>query len=594
MEKLYRTDLDLIKGIAITAVILYHVGLLPYGYLGVDTFFVINGFLIIPSLIKNIADGQFSYIQWIQKRICRFLPLVLIASILCLCLGYWVMIPDDYENLSESVVASCLFCSNILSAITTKNYWAAINEYKPLMHLWYLGIAVQFYLLLPLVLLLVKRIFKKRANLGTLEHTMIILTLVSFILYLLPQYSFNEKFYYVPFRIWEFGVGGIAGIIMSKQKTVLNKSVYWSVFATLIGCYLIGFTPLSQIDHINIIGATSISTNVGIWSSISKDLLLVTSVLATLILLLKKYKMGGGSILQYIGRMSFSLFIWHQIFLAFLRYAFVDAITFWIFVGYILGTFFVSYLSYKYIEPIRITRPINKILLYGFTAVVIAVAFLIYRHAGVVRDVPELGITLSNPYASRNTEYIDRIYDYDKPFATDKIKVLVVGNSFARDFACVLLEWDKDNRIELSYQFDYDDTQTDHRYEECDYLFYLGAKYDVPAEIWQRISPSCQVYGIGTKNFGKCFGRIYAKRHTMAYYDSAIPVHPLCRQVNDSWKKSWGANYMDFVRAAQREDGLIRLFTPDKMIISFDCQHLTPAGGRYFATQFDFEHIFNE
>lgn len=296
MEKLYRFDLDLLKGIAIIAVILYHVGLLPYGYLGVDTFFVINGFLIIPSLIKNIADGQFSYIQWIQKRICRFLPLVLIASILCLCLGYWVMIPNDYENLSESVVASCLFCNNILSAITTKSYWAAANEYKPLMHLWYLGIAVQFYLLLPLVLLAVKRIFKHNAKLDTLEHTIIILTLVSFILYLLPQYSFNEKFYYVPFRIWEFGVGGIAGIIMSKQKTTLNKSVYWSVFATLIGCYLIGFTPLSQIDRINIIGASSVtSTNTEIWSSISKDLLLVTSVLATLILLLKKYKMGGVS-----------------------------------------------------------------------------------------------------------------------------------------------------------------------------------------------------------------------------------------------------------------------------------------------------------
>ena len=154
----YRFDIDLLKGVCILAVFFYHVGWLATGYLGVDAFFVINGFLIVPGLLAKTQDSQFSYLEYIMKRVMRLWPLTLLASTLVLCLGFTGMLPDDFENLSQAVVASNFFAENILSAITTKNYWDPVNDYKPLMHLWYIGILIEFYVLFPLFLLIIRRI----------------------------------------------------------------------------------------------------------------------------------------------------------------------------------------------------------------------------------------------------------------------------------------------------------------------------------------------------------------------------------------------------------------------------------------------------
>lgn len=590
MSTIHRNDIDVIKGISIIAVVLYHIGILPYGYLGVDTFLVVNGFLIIPTIVKRIADDKFVYLTWLQKRIFRFMPLIIIASILCLLWGGCVMIPDDFENLSESIVASNIFCANILSAITTKDYWNTANEYKPLMHLWYLGIVTQFYVIFPLVLIIAKRCVKRSCEVYQIMMTSVLLiTLASYILFILPNFNFSQKFYYLPFRVWEFGIGGLVGIISASKNIEISKTSYVSVMLILIGCLISSFKPLSQIDNATIVGAGTV-----VQTQISKELILITVVFVSAILLLKNvsYKWGG-EFLAYIGRMSFSIFVWHQIFLAFLRYTFVDSITFPVLIIYFAATILVSYLSYKFIEPIKIESVYRKITLATVWALVIISSLFIYHKAGVVRDVPELDITVKNPYVSRNTEYIDRIYKFQSQFTTDKIKVLVVGNSFARDFACCLLEWDQSDKIELSYQYSYKEG-IDSRYKDCDYLFCFGSKYDVPNEVWQTINPNCKVYGIGTKNYGKSFGRIYAKRNTKDYFDTAIINNALCESINNKWKDSWGDNYMDFVKISKNTKGLVQLFTPDKKIISFDCQHLTQNGCRFYAQKFEFEKIFTE
>ena len=93
---MYRTDLDVIKGISIIAVVLFHMGLLKTGYLGVDAFFVINGFLVIPSVYKGILENRFSFIGFMVKRTVRLLPLIVLASALSLVLGYFLMMPDHY------------------------------------------------------------------------------------------------------------------------------------------------------------------------------------------------------------------------------------------------------------------------------------------------------------------------------------------------------------------------------------------------------------------------------------------------------------------------------------------------------------------
>lgn len=157
----YRDDLDLLKGFAIVVVVLYHMGLSRSGYLGVDAFFVINGFLIVPKVINDVRNRQFHYFPFLEKRVARLLPLMLLASFVVLLVGYTGVLPDDYENLSESVIASDCFSNNILALITTNDYWDVRNEYKALMHTWYIGILFEFYLFFPLIVMFVKWLSKK-------------------------------------------------------------------------------------------------------------------------------------------------------------------------------------------------------------------------------------------------------------------------------------------------------------------------------------------------------------------------------------------------------------------------------------------------
>ena len=191
----YRKDIDALKGLSIIAVVLYHIGLLKSGYLGVDVFFVINGFLIIPGLCNKIGADEFNYFAFLKKRVTRLLPMVVLASIACLIIGYFGMLPDNFENLAESVVASNLFSENILSAITTKNYWNAANDYKPLMHMWYVGVLFEFYLVFP-VILLIARWFVGRMRVQSknfLPHIVAGICLFSLIVYLLPYFSEKIK-----------------------------------------------------------------------------------------------------------------------------------------------------------------------------------------------------------------------------------------------------------------------------------------------------------------------------------------------------------------------------------------------------------------
>lgn len=225
----YRKDLDALKGIAIIAVVLFHIGLLKSGYLGVDAFFVINGFLVVPTLYKKIVSGDFSYFGFMENKLLRLMPLVVIASFVCLLIGFIGMLPDNYENLAESVIASNIFSENILSAITTKNYWDVGNDYKPLMHLWYVGILFEFYLILPLLMLAFKKVTSwcRMDSEKGMMHFLGMLFVVSLLLYLLPFGKESDKFYFIQYRMFELLLGGFIGLNISRLKRERGGVFYW-------------------------------------------------------------------------------------------------------------------------------------------------------------------------------------------------------------------------------------------------------------------------------------------------------------------------------------------------------------------------------
>ena len=416
MPRQHRIDLDIVKAIAIIAVVFYHIGWLDTGYLGVDVFFAINGFLIIPSLVKQISENTFKYPAFLLKRIMRLWPLVLLGSALCLLMGYWCMLPDDYENLSQSVIASDFLSQNVLSAITTRNYWDTSNEYKPLMHFWYVGILAELYVVLPLILMCV-RLATKRIRVDFTKIailTLSALAVASFVLYLLPNISNGSRFYYLPFRLWELIAGGLIGLACANQKKP-TQEIWGNVAFVGIILALCGSLYLSK-EGDNIHSVSGLVTNTIV---VPQNFLLILSVLFTCILLDNPVKIREtkiSSTFSFVGAMSFSIFVWHQILLAFYRYLYGNNMTIVFVVGLWIATILLSIITYYAIEQ-KVEANWKNFAVCCVSLVAICIpAGLVYVNAGVVRNVPELGVYVGETHRGQFAEYCDRVYSYDVDF----------------------------------------------------------------------------------------------------------------------------------------------------------------------------------
>lgn len=599
----YRQDLDSLKGIAIIAVVLFHMGLLESGYLGVDIFFVINGFLLIPTVCRAIANSDFSFYNFIQKRVVRLLPLIVLASAFSLILGYFLMLPDDYENVSQTVIASNVFSENILSLITT-NYWDVQTGYKPLMHLWYVGVLFEFYIILPLVLIFISALavsFKKD-KMQYMIYTITILTIISVVLYIAPIASQSSKFYLLPFRFFELGVGGIIALYIDDiKKSILQKPTVHSFVSILlvvvISCSLITHALGYNQSTALVIGMNkSLTNNMPISGSTA---LLLTVILTGIIIIVnnKGDVLLQSKFLAWIGRMSYSIFIWHQVLLAFYRYSISSKVTLSFVLGFSVVTMTISILSYYLIEK-RIKVSNKSFFVWCFVAVLVIVpAGYLYLHAGVVRNIPELDVVKGQEHRGQFAEYCDRVYQYKNyPIKNGKLNVLVVGVSFGRDFANILLESKYRDSINLVYGYTWDEKGLDEKVSQSDYIFSFSSPDVLPAFVHEEKKTDCKIMGIGTKNYGSCNGIIYKNRTSADYFKQVAEIEDYGYiLLNEQWKEAWGEkNYIDLLTPAMIDQAHVRVFTDDNRYISQDCRHLTPAGAQWYARILDWENIFQK
>ena len=586
--------LDMLKGISIIAVVLYHTGLLKSGYLGVDCFFVISGFLTMPRIIKGVEDVSFSFFKYIRSRIVRLLPAILLVSILSLAIGYVLWLPNDYENLAETVIASTVFSNNILSGITTKNYWDAINEYKPLMHMWYVGILMEYYVLLPIAAV----VFKKLAGILRRDKRRVILTgfgivtAISFLLFLMPRFSAGDKFYFIPFRFWELSLGGFVGIFHKELKGLLKKQSiplsYFS-FGIILAILCIGLVnyDISKVGvATTIIGADSVASSDLI---LPNSILLISIVLVTCLFLVTGYEVAAfnkSKILSAIGKRSFSIFVWHQVMLALYRYSVSNRLTVPFLIGFFGLLAVISELSYRIIE-LKIQNTTKTVVVLAILALVVCgYSGFIYLRAGVVRDVPELAISTENIQRNMHSKYCDRIYSYKDGFEDNgKINVLVVGNSFARDWGNILLESEYGEQINLYFSVHFNESLLE-RIKAADRIFVFENFEDkVPDYVWENVDADI-VYCIGTKNFGTCNGTIYSHRFSDYYFSQTVSLDPGYEALNREKKEKWGDHYIELIEPVL-VDGRVRVFSDDNMFLSQDCRHLTEAGAKYYARILD-------
>jgi len=157
----YQPKIDGLRAIAVLSVIFYHlkISLFGGGFIGVDIFFVISGYLITSIILSEKEKGIFDLKKFLIKRIKRLLPAIIFVSIFTVILGFLILSPDDLKNFSKSVISSVFFVSNLLYW-TESNYFNTVSEFKPFLHTWSLGVEMTFYLIWPIILIFLIKFFK--------------------------------------------------------------------------------------------------------------------------------------------------------------------------------------------------------------------------------------------------------------------------------------------------------------------------------------------------------------------------------------------------------------------------------------------------
>lgn len=578
------TTLDLFKGIAIIAVILYHAGLLTYGYLGVEIFLVIGGYLITKSIVHTYEKGDFSYWNYLCKRLVRLWPLALIITVLSLVGGYFTMLPDAYKNTCETAIGSATFTNNFVQYITAGNYWDTSNDYKPLMHTWYLGVIFQFYILYPLVFMLCHGL--SHNFIKTSRKVLVSVFFLSLAFYLFPKTDTAADFYLLPSRLFEFAVGGILAL-PAKRSLIGNEEKVFVAFLILAGV-LMGVNEAFNMMKVRLLLAVFLAALVILYSERNVSMTLWGQKIC--------------SVLAMFGAASYSLYLWHQVVLAFWRYDVSDEFSFVTYVVVIMLSLIIGLFSYRFVEN-KITS-FAKTGRYGVykvmgaclvtTCITSVFALKYYRTQGVVQDIPELDVRLDTPSSWAPQEYNARITEmFEKPLPVSengKKKVLVVGDSYARDWINVLLEGGLDN-VNLLYAKDVP-IDLRERIAWADVIFVAN---NAPIDRYVDYLPAMmqkKFYRVGHKAFGRGIGCAYNQaRLTNNYSSFVVSAHDA---INEEERIEFSGMYINLMDSLRNADGSISLFTTDKKLISHDGIHLTRAGAQELAKRINVRRFVEE
>lgn len=214
----YRADIDGLRAIAVLSVIAYHAfpKKIMGGFIGVDIFFIISGFLISTILFQNLAAGSYSIIDFYRRRIKRIFPALLLVLISCMILGWFLLLSDEYRQIGKHVAGGAGFISNIL-LWGEAGYFDSSAEAKPLLHLWSLAVEEQFYIFWPLIL---AAIWKKRWNFAVI----IGLAVISFAINLFYLKTNATAAFYSPLsRFWELMIGSLLAYVLLYKPQLLEK-----------------------------------------------------------------------------------------------------------------------------------------------------------------------------------------------------------------------------------------------------------------------------------------------------------------------------------------------------------------------------------
>lgn len=338
----YRRDVDGLRAVAVLAVVIYHLGL-PFsfdGYIGVDVFFVISGYLITGILYKDILARRFSLVSFYIRRIKRILPALYFVLLFAIAVGSLILLPSDVKSLGKAAFSAVMSASNIYFWYSEDaSYFARSSELLPLLHTWSLGVEEQFYLVWPVVLFFACSLLRRHyVLLGT-----VVLAIISFAYSeYLVRTDASFAYYMLPSRAGELLIGAVAFLIATGRRP---STRYDSVLelAAALGAGLVIYSLFFVDNASGFPGINAVYPCLGI------GLVLISGAWRQTLV----SRFLGLSPFVMVGLVSYSLYLWHWPILAYARYLYtsLDPVS----IAYcIVGMSAASVFSYRYIErPFR-------------------------------------------------------------------------------------------------------------------------------------------------------------------------------------------------------------------------------------------------
>jgi peptidoglycan/LPS O-acetylase OafA/YrhL len=335
----FRYDINALRSFAVISVLLFHLKV-PYfsgGFIGVDVFFVISGYLMTRIIFDGLEKKEFSILDFWGKRVKRIVPALLFLTLIVTIVGFFYYLPNEYKVNEKNATSSLLFFSNIA-------YWKNAGYFEPasdnniFLHTWSLSVEWQFYIIYPLIIWFLFTVFKKR------RYIVFCVAACTFLLCLLSilwsYRSATASFYLLPTRAWEMLFGGLA--LFVEKKFIFQNGV------VLIASYIAIFL------------STILLTDQLLWPGVF-TLLPVIGTFCIIALNQNNYSILKNKAVQFIGKISYSLYLWHWPILVFALYMGFQLNIVTILCIIALSILF-AYVSYTFIESIRLKTSIPLIL----------------------------------------------------------------------------------------------------------------------------------------------------------------------------------------------------------------------------------------
>ena len=340
----YRPDIDGMRAIAVLAVIFFHARLgLSGGYIGVDIFFVISGYLITGIILKDIEHGIFSLKAFWERRVRRIFPVLFVVVVCTVIAGWFILLPTDFLNLGKSVAAQAVFGGNFFFWWTSGYFDdSAVN--KPLLHTWSLAVEEQYYLIVPLLVL-----FRLTSSRRTLFKALSVITVLSLGLSIyLTWRAPSAAFYLLPTRAWELSTGGLLAVLPDFGiLPVIQRIIGWG------GAFAILASFLFFSDKTPFPGSAALLPALGAAAMIWANSTSSKQILLRQLLSIRP--------LVFIGKISYSLYLWHWPVLIYAEYWALDPLRWYFRILAMLASVILAVLSYRLVEtPFRTRRVMPK------------------------------------------------------------------------------------------------------------------------------------------------------------------------------------------------------------------------------------------